>query len=213
MTSKLRDRWAAPWHALAVRPADSLREALLDCYGQPHRSYHTGQHLQECFGWFDRARSLCRRPAEVDLALWFHDAVYDPARADNEECSAAWAERELTAAGCGADTAERVRDLVLATRHGAIPDAPDARVLVDIDLAILAAEERRFAQYEEQVRREYQRVDDAAFARGRCRVLQGFLERPSVYLTDWFRVRLEQSARRNLELALARWSDRSASAE
>jgi predicted metal-dependent HD superfamily phosphohydrolase len=205
MNVDLQSRWTAAWRDLAVQPPAALLQALLDCYGEPQRAYHTEQHLVECFGWFDRARTLCRRPAEVELALWFHDAVYDPERTDNEQRSAAWAGRELAAAGCGEASAKRVRDLVLATRHGEIPDEPDARVLVDIDLAILAADTGRFAQYEEQVRREYAWLEDAAFARGRCRVLRSFLERPSVYLTGWFRERLEATARINLNRAIARW--------
>ncbi|NJD06955.1 MAG: N-methyl-D-aspartate receptor NMDAR2C subunit [Methylococcaceae bacterium] len=205
LKSRLHTRWAEPWRQLGAPARTGLLSELLDRYSEAQRAYHTAQHLEECFGWFDRVRSRCLRPAEVELALWFHDAVYDPRRTDNEERSAAWVQRELAAAALGDAVAGRVRDLVLATAHGAIPDELDACLLVDVDLSILAADRGRFAEYETQVRQEYAWVDDAAFAAGRSRVLRGFLERPSVYLTEWFREKLETTARRNLTRALARW--------
>src|SRR5207248_1574948 len=153
------------------------------------------RHLEECFALFEEARSLCAHPGEVGLALWLHDAVYQPRWRDSEEASARWAGKILHEAGAPAGVAERVRDLILATKHDAKPRAGDAAVLVDIDLAILGAEPARFDEYEAQVRSEYAHVPDAMFRLGRAKILKGFLARPSIYATPRFRERFEARAR------------------
>ena len=169
-------------------------------YSEQHRHYHTLQHLRECLAQFEAASMLARHPAEVELALWFHDAVYDPQRKDNEERSADWARASVLAAGCSPDIAERGAALVLATRsHVATADDPDTALLLDIDLAILGAAPARFAEYERQIRAEYAHVPEAEFRAGRARVLQGFLSRDRIYLTDAFHDALEGRARANLQ--------------
>jgi predicted metal-dependent HD superfamily phosphohydrolase len=97
-----------------------------------------------------------------------------------------------------------VRELVLATRHNTTPESPDARLMVDIDLSILGASWPRFDEYEAQVRREYSWVPDPAFRNARVKILRAFLDRPSVYATDFFRERLEAAARSNLAGSLTR---------
>jgi predicted metal-dependent HD superfamily phosphohydrolase len=147
---------------------------------------------------------LARRPAEVELALWFHDAEYDPQRRDNEERSAEWARASVLAAGCAPEVAQRVADLVLATRtHTVAGDDADAALLLDIDLAILAAAPGRFADYERQIRLEYAHVPDDAFRTGRAKVLRGFLQRERIYRTEPFHAALEARARANLAASLA----------
>jgi len=205
-TDALLQRWTVAWRDLAgVAAPTAVLEELLECYREPQRAYHTLQHLAECLDWLDRSRHLCGSPAAVEIALWFHDGIYQPRRHHNEARSAAWAQRICRKAGVSTAISRQVRDLVLATGHGAAPEDADGQALVDIDLAILGAEPDRFAEYEEQVRREYAWVNDKAFARARAGVLRGFLERGSVYRTGWFRERLEARARANLMRALERW--------
>ena len=100
--------------------------------------------------------------------------------------------------GAPDETAGRVRDLVLATKHDAVPETVDARLLVDVDLAILGAPRGRFAEYEAQVRREYAWVPEPAFRTARAKILGEFLARPAIYSTPGFRGRLEARARENL---------------
>jgi predicted metal-dependent HD superfamily phosphohydrolase len=176
-------------------------DELIDHYGEPHRAYHTLQHLEECFALFEP--SLAEHPGEVLLALWFHDAIYLPKRNDNEEKSAQWGAEVLAAAGAHTDAVVRFRELVLATRHEAQPHSADARLLVDIDLSILGAEPQRFDEYEAQVRKEYAHVPDLFFRMARSRILKEFLARPSIYSTAAFRQRFEARARANVERSLA----------
>lgn len=195
--------WDGAWTALArAAPAESLRE-LLDRYAEPHRAYHTLQHLGECFATLEDVASLAERLDEVRLALWYHDAVYDTRAHDNEERSGALARAAVLSVGGGEEAAERVHALVLATKHTTAP-APrgDARLVVDVDLAILGAPPARFAEYEAQIRREYAWVPEAEFRARRQRVLRSFLERPSIYATTVLRRRLEPRARENLARSL-----------
>jgi predicted metal-dependent HD superfamily phosphohydrolase len=180
-----------------------LCEALLAAYAEPHRRYHSTQHLAECLQGFEAVRHLAQRPAEVGLALWFHDAVYDVQRHDNEAQSAAWARQALTTAGVPADVAERVHVLVMATLHTSVPTAGDAQLLVDIDLSILGADAQRFAQYEQQIREEYAFVPEDLFRTKRKEVLQSFAARPRLYGTEHFYAALEARARVNLARAVA----------
>jgi predicted metal-dependent HD superfamily phosphohydrolase len=194
--------WRAAWQALGAAPDDALHAELLARYAEPHRAYHTQQHLAECLALCDEFRALAERPAEVEIALWFHDAVYDVHRHDNEAVSAGWARTALLDAGAAPDVAGRVEALVLATRHSAAPATPDEQLLVDIDLAILGAAPVRFAEYEAQIRVEYGFVPPAVFNEKRGAILAGFLARPVLYGCEPLRRRFERQARHNLQAAL-----------
>ena len=196
--------WVEAWRALGAVADDALLAELLARYGEAQRAYHTLQHLGECLVHLARERDGAERPAEVALALWFHDAIYDVHRHDNEARSADWARQAARRAGLAPEVAERLHALVMATRHDAQPVGADARLLVDIDLAILGATPARFAEYERQIRIEYAHVPPAVFEPRRCQILGGFLARDPLYLTAPMRTRLEAGARANLGQAVAR---------
>lgn len=200
--------WQRLWGELgAAQASGGLMNQLVAAWGEPQRHYHTLQHLRECLAHFDAAAMLARRPAEVELALWFHDAVYDPRRGDNEERSADWAAASIRAAGCAEEIAQRVQALVMATKgHGVPAGDPDTDLLLDIDLAILGAAPARFDEYEQQVRKEYAHVPDAAFRDRRRAVLESFLRWPAIYRTAAFRDALEDKARANLRRSIAKLS-------
>jgi len=198
----LRKHWDGCFETLSLRAPAGVFEALVARYGEPHRAYHTLQHIGECFAQSDHVRDV-HRPGEVWLALWFHDAIYNPRASDNEARSAQWARAVLVESGAPATTIEEVERLILATQHDATPQDHDAQIVVDIDLSILGADADRFQEYEVQVRREYAWVDDDAFRHGRTKVLRSFLERPFIYSTADFRARFEARARSNLAGSIA----------
>jgi predicted metal-dependent HD superfamily phosphohydrolase len=193
------------WKELGAAKSDpKLHDELIAHYGEPHRKYHTAQHLGECFEKLDAVRALAEHPAEIELALWFHDAIYDTKRRDNEKRSADWARASTAAAGVPAAACERVHALVMATRHKAIPQGTDARLLVDVDLSILGAPRERFDEYERQVRQEYAWVPDFLFRRERRKILKDFLSRERIFSTAHFHDRYESQARSNLGRSLER---------
>ena len=202
------NRWRATWTSLGISaPDEHLFDEVIASYSEPHRHYHTTQHLDECFTWLDGARSLAEHFHEVELALWFHDAVYQVRMQDNEERSASWAEAAAMKAGLSSMVVERVRALILATKHNSPPATQDAALLVDADLAVLGAPVERFDEYERQVREEYAWVPGLLFRRKRREILESFLARPHVYSTEHFRASLESTARTNLTRSIRRLGD------
>ncbi len=147
--------------------------------------------------------SLARHPGEVEVALWFHDAVYNPRGSANEHASAEWAVRVLTAAGASPAILKRVQGLIMATCHDAQPIEADQQLLVDIDLAILGASPQRFEEYQRQIRFEYAWVPGLVYGVKRKQVLRGFLKREQIFSTAAFLARYEAQARSNLELAVS----------
>lgn len=200
--SDLQQSWQRTWSNLSLSTSSALFERLVAAYKEPQRHYHSLQHLKECLCHFDAARDCAAHPGEVGIALWFHDAIYEVRAHDNERRSADWAIDELTKAGGSREVIQRVEALIMATCHDALPIDPDQQLLVDIDLAILGASPERFAEYDRQVRAEYSWVPAFLYRTKRKEVLQGFLDRKYIYSTSYFRERLEEQARINLENAI-----------
>jgi predicted metal-dependent HD superfamily phosphohydrolase len=92
----------------------------------------------------------------------------------------------------------------LTATHEVAADDRDGAVLCDADLAVLAADELRYASYVEGVRREYAHVGDAAFAAGRAQVLATLLDRPALFRTEHGRAEWEGRARANAGAELSR---------
>jgi predicted metal-dependent HD superfamily phosphohydrolase len=178
-------------------------EKLRAAYAEGHRRYHTSEHINQCFAALDGVRHLVRQPDEVELALWFHDAVYVTRSKNNESTSAMWATAFLEANAVDPERVQRIHNLIMATRHDAFAQDPDTSLLIDIDLSILGADQGIFARFEQNVRKEYWWVPSTLFRRTRAAILKSFLDRPSVYATAHFRDRLESAARRNLAMAIA----------
>ncbi len=165
------------------------------------RHYHTLDHLDACLGEFDTARDLAVRPAEVELALWYHDAVYKSWRSDNEAQSAELAACALRAAS--ADCVTRIAQMILATRYVDEDLGGDTALVVDVDLSILGQPPEIYTRFERAIRREYWWVPRARFVAARGKVLAGFLARSTIYQHDLFHRKYEAQARINLEGALA----------
>lgn len=196
--------WKTAWQALGVDARDSFYAELESRLQEPHRAYHTRQHIDECFRRFEPIRDQADWPETVELAIWYHDAVYDPKSHDSEEQSAALAARHLSMAGLDKQVCDRVAQLVLATKHLETPDTTDAILLVDTDLSILAAPSPRFEEYEQQIRSEYGWVPDSVYRRERSRILHTFLDRPRLYASNHFFEQLECKARENIQSLLTK---------
>lgn len=201
--TSLAEHWRAAFGPLNLAlPLECEFTDLLDRYREPHRAYHTVQHLDECFREFEVARASADSPSAVALALFYHDAIYDTHAHDNEEKSAELARQMLARQGAESALLQHITDLILVTRHAALPETPDQKLVVDIDLSILGAPKDRFDEYEQQVRREYSWVDESIFRSVRRKILEEFLARPAIYSTPPFQ-RLERSARENLTRSIA----------
>jgi len=208
--SPRRRRLEARWAALAVGlglddGALAERDELLDAYGEAHRHHHTQAHLEAVLVALDELHSPAPPPPASRAAAWYHDAVYDPRRADNEAASADLARRRLEARGVAAGLVDRVAALVLATAtHEAPAGLPGAGELLDADLSVLAAAPDGYEAYVAGVRAEYAHLDDATFRAGRAAVLRSLLERHPLFRTARGSARFEGPARANLAAELTR---------
>ena len=186
------------WHSLGAGAATG--EDLLRRYAEPHRRYHGTAHLRTVLEAVDELAGYAADADAVRLAAWFHDAVYDPRRDDNERASADLARTGLD----GRPDAEEVARLVLLTAtHAPLSGDANGAVLCDADLSILAAPPDRYAEYAAEVRAEYAHVPDAAFRAGRSRVLLDLLEHRALFHTPPGRDSYEPAARHNLRTELS----------
>jgi predicted metal-dependent HD superfamily phosphohydrolase len=174
-----------------------LRDRLVTAYST-ERGYHDLLHLTEVLARITELGEA--QNTEVVLAAWYHDAVYDT-QGDNEERSARLAETDLEGE---ADVAEVARLVRLTEHHKPESGDHNGEVLVDADLAILAADEGRYRSYAEGVRKEYSAYDEATFAAGRIAILQALLEKPTLFHTAHAREHWEPVARANVAAELIR---------
>jgi predicted metal-dependent HD superfamily phosphohydrolase len=204
----IRNRWAKIWQKLNVQTvSQDVFDELISAYSAPNRFYHNLTHIEDCLSIFDQTEFLTTHPEEVELGIWFHDAVYDTRRDDNEQRSVEWAESVIREAGLSQAIADRVSHSILATRHNVEVTDKDAQVLVDVDLSILGREADVFWRYEENIRKEYAWVPEELFRQKRVEILRGFLERQYIYYHKEYRERFEKQARVNLREAIARLLD------
>lgn len=198
-----KDRFRRMWEDLrAANDSTVVYGKLAYAYRSLPRCYHTLEHVGRVLCELDAA-GPCEDRAAVEMALWFHDVVYDPRREDNEAASARWLENAGLQARIPAARVGRAAAHVRATAHGAdAGDDPDTAVVLDCDLAILAAPKAMFDRYDRQVREEYIWVPEADYCRERAAVLRGFLNR-RIFRTPAF-VDYEDPAKRNIVRALRR---------
>lgn len=172
---------------------------LVRRYGEPGRAYHTLTHIGAMLAVVEEFAGTALDPLALRLAVWFHDAVYDARRTDNEAESARYAVQVLQAAALPPPILAAMKRLILATKtHEAAPDDGDAALLLDADLAVLGAAPADYDHYAQAIRQEYGWVPEDRYREGRRKVLTSFLERPRLYHTPALYERLEQAARANL---------------
>ncbi len=193
---KARKYWATLMSTLGnPKGSEAVLKDLLARYSEPHRGYHNLVHI---VAMLDELELVGENDSAVALAIWFHDAVYDPKAKDNEEQSAKLAKDSIKQIGLPDPLDEQVNDLIMDTKHTTVPIDRAAQILVDIDLMVLGKPKKEFDAYEIGIRKEYEWVPQPDFCAGRSKMLQSFLDRPSIYSTELFRDKYESAARKNL---------------
>lgn len=174
-------------------------------YQEPHRRYHTLAHVEDCLSRLAATPGLGDHERELLVqAIWWHDAVYDPLRPDNEARSADLAREALAAAGAPeADLAEVERLILLTKGHTVEAGDRLGALMVSIDLSILGAEPEAYAAYARAIREEYAAVPEDIYRAGRARVLRAFLDAPVLFPDPALAETLDGPARRNLAAEIA----------
>jgi predicted metal-dependent HD superfamily phosphohydrolase len=186
-----------------------LRDELVRAYAAPERHYHNLAHIEAMLGLMHSYENALSDPQSVEAAIWFHDVIYDTRRHDNEEKSAELAASRLSGL-LSPDRIALIARMIRATAGHHVPagldsaQQRDCALFLDTDLSILGSTPDLFASYEDAVRREYGWVPDALWREGRRIVLQGFLDRPAIYVSPQFHASHEAAARANLMRSLER---------
>lgn len=189
----LRRSWDALCGRSGLRGGAALWKDLMRRYSEPHRVYHGPAHLAQVIGLLETMQA----PDELLFAAWYHDAVYQPGRGDNEARSALLAAECLRQGGYGADAAAVVHAAILATASHRAESRFAA--LLDADLAILGAPATDYAAYRAAIRREYASVPEPAFRNGRLAFVRAMLAREAIYQTPHCWRLYEAAARVNLD--------------
>ncbi|HLC56044.1 MAG TPA: hypothetical protein VJJ23_02295 [Candidatus Nanoarchaeia archaeon] len=187
---------------------DSLRyyRKIISLYNKPHRAYHDLIHIDFGLDELEEVRNLIPNVNKVEGAWWFHDSIYYPGKEDNEEKSAEEAYEFFKHIGLTNEFSKESSSLILLTDHHEIPGNLDGKFLTDIDLSIFGRPIEEFDDYERRIRMEHENVPIEIFKQKRKDILQRFLDRESIYLTDYFRKKYEDNAKRNLQRSIDKLS-------
>ncbi len=202
------------WAELAGDSPTSRTEwaALVAAWSEPHRRYHGLAHLAAVLGLVGQLAGAAADPAAVRLAAWYHDAVYDPDRDDNEQVSAERARAGLRGLVPDERVDEVARLVLLTAGHSPEPGDANGAVLCDADLSVLAGPPEAYAAYASAVREEYAHLSDEEFTAGRIAVLERLLALPLLYRLPAVADEWAPRARANLTAELALLRSRGASA-
>jgi len=177
--------------------ADDVYEEVHAYYSESGRHYHTPKHIEHCLAQFDLATDEMDDVDAVEMAIWFHDLIFDVSAEDNELKSA---ERfaELASDSMDAEFKTRVFDLIIATAPPREPNSNDQEFMLDIDLSSFGLPWDEFVRDSKAVRDECPQLSDAEFFPRQRAFLESLVNRSHFYFTDFFRSRIEESARSNI---------------
>ncbi len=195
-------RWNTLLKRLCNKESDEIYNNLIIKYSEKHRKYHNLNHIEYCLSHFDRVKHLLENEDLVEIAIWYHDIIYETSSKTNEEDSAILANDDLTGLGLKDSYVDKVYEMIIATKHDVVVSDKDTKYLIDIDLAILGADKEVFLEYEKNIRKEYKWVPFFMYKKKRFEVLSSFLDKKFIYNTDSFREKFELKARANLNSSL-----------
>jgi predicted metal-dependent HD superfamily phosphohydrolase len=197
-----KQRWLNLMKSMNLPDSIECYDSLIAAYSEKHRFYHTSEHINAMLRHLDAVQQEAQQVNELELAIWFHDAIYKPFSSSNELDSAQWAKRFLEKNGFDKEGTERIYSLIMVTKHDEALIEPDEKLIVDIDLTILGTSSSVYEEFELNVRKEYRWVPWFLYRSKRKQLLQSFLDRDCIYSTEYFNNRFEKSARENIRLAL-----------
>lgn len=198
-----KGRFMTLWDECTKHPQNGLASRVYDAieihYNEPARFYHTPKHINHCLRQLDLASAfhpvdICK---QVEMALWFHDVIYDPLAGDNEQQSADWYLKYASGV-MSEEFNQRIYELILITQHKEMPQEIAGQYLVDLDLSSFGQAWEEVVIDSDAVRAEYQHLSDQDFISGQKKFLSFLIGRPSIFSTEFFKSRYEAAARRNI---------------
>ena len=205
MSDYLLNNWNDLTHSLPIIKTE-LYQNLTDLYNSEDRFYHNLSHIEALLKLSEEHQHLLESQESIDFVIWYHDAIYDASKSNNEEESAQLAKKDLAKLGLDANVIENCYDLIIATKTHQLSkglDSFDSQFLLDIDLSILASERDQYIEYTQHIRKEYTIYPDSIYKEGRKKVLRHFLEMEHIYKTELFQNSWEFRAKENLSYEIS----------
>ena len=177
-----------------------LFEEIRTKYTHKSRSYHNLSHIKSMLDQVSLFETQIENPDLLKFSIWYHDLIYNPLGKDNERRSAGRAKEVLTKLSLNPDSIQKCYHQIQITQHHqAAKDATlDEKFLIDFDLEILSRDWPQYKIYMEQIRKEYWMYPTFLYKKGRKDAMAIFLERPTIYFTEYFRREKEELARGNM---------------
>jgi predicted metal-dependent HD superfamily phosphohydrolase len=205
MSDDLSQRFLSKWQALAAKlgldesKSEEVGDYLLAQYSGSDRHYHNVRHIVSMLDGFESLKAKFEQTVAAELAIFFHDVIYDAARSDNEEQSAIKMKEKLHGIVDGAILTSAVFSIEATKKHESTP-SPDTNLLLDLDMAILGQPWAVYERYAKGVMQEYLKVyGEAVYRQGRPKLfLEPTIARGDIFLTDHFKP-LNESAVRNMQ--------------
>ena len=173
----------------------SLWQEIEQRHRESTRQYHTLRHLEHIYSVLPKLNHV------TEFAIFYHDIVYDVSRNDNEEQSALLCQKQLKLLGVNSKLVAEICQLILETKTHEASSERNA-LFLDADLAILGSSEKLYNEYIQNVRKEYAIYSDDVYKEGRKKVLEHFLKKERIYMSNYFYELDERKARKNLEWEL-----------
>ena len=172
-------------------------------YAEPHRYYHTSSHIDHCLRQVDFISVDYADRDAVELAIWFHDVIYEIGDPKNEENSAKWF-MQVSSGELKDSIREQVNRLVMVTQHNVQPEKEDEKYVVDIDLSGFGMPWPEFSADSLRVRQEFPEVSDGVFENKHRMFLEMLASRDFFFCTTLFRNMYESQAKYNVREKLSR---------
>ena len=198
------------WKDLMIRfQFDENTPALIELknkYSQKQRAYHNLEHVIDCLTQLDNYEDFIADKDVVELAIWYHDIIYNPYGKENELKSAQEAAHFISKQNADKNLIEKVYQLILCTIHTNPPTNEAEALIMDIDISILGSPEPQYIAYCEKIRKEYKWIPGPIYRSKRKEIMNRFLQRKRLYFTDYYYDKLEEIARINIYQEVKRLS-------
>lgn len=176
-----------------------LANGVIHSYSEFYRVYHTIEHIEHGLGLLEEVRDLCLDYSLMVYAWWYHDYIYIPNTANNEDISADKAAFDAKLLGFSDDLITKIYGMILSTKHNKVHAiSNDEQIIHDVDLAILGSDEAMYHRYMIQIEDEYSMFSKEEYNTGRLKVLEYFFNLENIYCTEYFRDNCQERARNNL---------------
>jgi len=163
------------------------------------RYYHNLEHLNDLFTELEQASHLIDDFNLVNIAVFYHDIIYNPTANNNEEKSAEFSSNHLKLMGASEQLIKSVHEAIIRTKKHSESENNNINLFTDADLSILATKPEDYKNYSQKIRYEYITYPSYLFDKGRIQALKQLMDTGRIFKTEYFYKLYEKQALDNLQ--------------